>query len=274
MALLLVCATGAHAAGDVLELKEQPARDTLPPLSEDDLMIEGLPSVEEEAPLRWFFLFGAIDTYPKLETELLLHDMLDPVLQFVAPGYPGTRTFSQMRDEHLLWPPQIAIGRALNDYFSLSIHAGYSAGTVRTNKSQASILLGIPLHVDIELKRTALYVGLDLDCYPWGAVELRDYEGWGERFRAAKPALGTRITWTEAGFDAQVKLGLGPFQSPVKVELDDTWYLPSLNVNVGVDIPINRRNVLAFNAGYNFFWEQEFDFEGMAFTVAWRYFFK
>jgi len=229
---------------------------------------------EDEETLRWFFILGAINTYPGLQRELLIKQYFDPVVQCIAPGYPGTATFTDMRDDYLLWPPQIAIGRTLSDYWALSVHAGYSEGTVRTKTSDPSIFLGIPLFVDFKVKRMAWYVGLDLDCFPLGAVELRDYHGLRERLRAAKPTLGARVTLTGAGFEAGVRLGFGLVRSLGKIEFEDDWVLPSVNLNAGVDIPWSKRSVLVFNAGYNFFEDQKKDFNGTAYTVGWRYFFK
>lgn len=244
----------------------QPLRATDPDEAAPELV-----AAPEEEPRRWWILFGMVNAYPKLERETLIEEVFDPVVGVLSPGYGGTRTFTEMRDKGLLWPPQMSIGRNLSRHWALSMHFGYSAGKVHTDDTNPSLLFGLPLHVDFEIKRSALYAGLDLDYYPLGAVELRKYDCWGDRFRAAKPALGTRLTWTEAGFDAQVKLGIGRVKL-LQVNLDETWLIPSINVNAGVDIPLGKRSVLVFNAGYNFFKEERQDFDGFALTLGYRYF--
>lgn len=235
--------------------------------------IENTLDAMEERQRRWFVLAGIVNVYPRLERERLIRNVLDPAIRTLAPGYRGTRTVSDMRDEHLLWPPQIAVGRVLSDRFALSMHVGYGAGTVRTRKRNPSILLGIPLHSDVRIYRYAVYVGLDLDYYPWGMVEFKKYPNWGARLQAAKPTLGVRHTWTWAGFTTRIRLGLGPFKSPVRITITDSWALPNITFVAGVDIPINRRSALIVNAGYSFFRRERQDFEGAAFTLGWRYMF-
>ncbi len=260
-AVLAVVLTALAASANAQPLRASETDDDFPELV----------AREDDAPRRWWILFSMVNAYPKLERETLIEEVFDPIIGVLSPGYGGTRTFTEMRDKGLLWPPQIGFGRMMSDHWALSFHFGYSAGKVHTDDTNPSLLFGAPLHVDFEIRRSALYAGLDLDVYPFGAAELREYASWGERFRAAKPALGTRLTWTEAGFDAQVKLGIGRVKL-AEINLEDTWLIPSVNVNVGVDVPLGKRSVLVFNAGYNFFKEEKQDFDGPAFTVAYRYF--
>ncbi len=234
---------------------------------------EALLEKQEEQDRRWFVLVGLVNVYPRLEREQLIKDLLDPAIRPLAPGYRGSRTFTDMRDDHLLWPPQIAVGRILSDHFALSIHGGYSAGTVRTKKDNPSILLGIPLYSDVSIRRYATYVGIDLDYYPWGMVAQKDYANWGERLRGIRPTLGARHTWTWAGFDADIRLGLWPFKEAVKVKLNDKWALPNITLVAGLDVPLNKRSAIILNAGYSFFWKEKQDFAGPAFTLGWRYMF-
>ncbi len=255
------------------------AGDTLPTLDDADstLCLRGIEAVveeqEEAEQRRWFVLVGLVNVYPRLQREQLIKDILDPAIRFLAPGYRGTKTFTDMRDDGLLLPPQISVGRVLSRHFALSVHVGYSEGAVRTKKKNPSLLLGIPLHSDVRIRRYAAYIGLDLDYYPWGMAALREYPNWGARLRAARPTLGARYTRTWAGFDAQVRLGLGPFRELIKVKLSDDWALANITLVAGVDVPLNSRSALIFNAGYNFFWEEKQDFAGTAYTVGWRYMF-
>lgn len=252
------------------------AEELLPQTDDVPLCLHGCDAVldrHEETSRRWFVLVGLVNVYPRLEREQLIKDLLDPAIRTLAPGYRGSKTFTDMRDDHLLWPPQIAVGRILSDHFALSIHGGYSAGTVRTKKDNPSILLGIPLYSDVSIRRYATYVGIDLDYYPWGMVEQKDYANWGERLRGIRPTLGARHTWTWAGFDADMRLGLWPFKEAVKVKLSDKWALPNITLVAGLDVPLNKRSAIILNAGYSFFWKEKQDFAGPAFTLGWRYMF-
>ncbi len=230
--------------------------------------------LEENEPARkWFVLVGIVNVYPRLEREKLIQNILDPVIRTIAPGYQGTATFSDLRDNGLLWTPQIAVGRILSRHFALSIHGGYGAGPVHSKKKNPSVLLGIPFYSNVKIKRRAAYVGLDLDYYPWGMVEQKKYATWLERLRASRPTLGVRYTWTWAGYDARIRLGPWPIKKLVNIRLGDNWALPNITLVAGVDIPVNQRNVIVVNGGYSFFWKEKEDFAGPAFTLGWRYMF-
>jgi len=99
--------------------------------------VEAILDKQEEAPRRWFVLVGLVNVYPRLEREQLIKDILDPVIRTMAPGCRGAGTFTDMRDEHLLWPPQISMGRVLSRRFALSIHGGYSAGRLTYRQTQS-----------------------------------------------------------------------------------------------------------------------------------------
>jgi hypothetical protein len=131
----------------------------------------------------------------------------------------------------------------------------------------------LPLHTDFEIHRSALFAGVGLDYFPWGMAEQRDYDGLGDRLSNIRPFLGTRLTWTHATFRAKAKLGLVPLPNFVNLELGDSWTLPSATIVGGFDLPLSQDTTLTVNAGYNHFWDQEFDFEGYAFTIQWRRYF-
>lgn len=230
-------------------------------------------STRDDEPLRWFLLFAGVNAHPKLESEKLLDDLFDPAMRLLAPTFDDVRTIGDLRDDFILWPPHVGVGRILSDRWAVFVQAGYTAGKVRTKDNDTSILL-LPLHTDVEIKRGALYAGVGADYFPFGMVELRKYDGVMERLRAARPALGARLTWTRATYRAKVKVGFGPFPNLINLELSDKWLLPSVNTNLGLDVPLNKRSALTFNAGYNFFFDQESDFEGPAFTVGWKRFFR
>ena len=224
-------------------------------------------------PLRWHFLAAAVNTYPKLESEQLVDRFYNRPLRLLAPGFDDVRTFSDVSDDGLMWPPHIGVGRVLGDRWDVFFEAGYSAGKVRTKATDPSLLI-LPMHTDFEILRQAFYAGVGVDYYPWRTVALGEYHGFAERFRAARPFLGSRLTWTWASYDAKAKVGFEPFGTLVQVQLADEWLLPSLNLCVGADVPLTPRSLVTVNAGYNFFKDRAYDFEGPAFTIGWKYFFR
>lgn len=217
----------------------------------------------------WYIFIAAVNVYPGLESEELINKTLEPVLRTLSPGHEGVYTVSDLRDDHGLWPPHIGLGKNLNDKWSMFLEAGYTAGKVRTKNDRRSILL-LPLHTDFEIQRSAKFVGVGLDYFPWGMAEQRTYDGLGDRLTNIRPFLGTRLTWTHATFRAKAKLGLAPLPNFLNLELGDSWTLPSATIVGGLDLPLSRDTTLTVNAGYNHFWDQEFDFEGYAFTIQWR----
>jgi len=220
----------------------------------------------------WYFFVAAVNVYPKLESEDLIHNALEPVLRGLSPGHPGVYTVSDLRDDHGLWPPHFGVGVNLSPKWSAFVEAGYTEGKLRTLLDRRSIV-GLPLHTDFELKRGALFGGLGLDYFPWGMPGRTEYEGLRERLLATRPFLGTRLTWTHATYDVKVKLGLRPLPNFVNLELSDAWLLPSATIVGGVEVPLSRDTTLSFSAGYNYFPKRDFDFEGAAFTIQWKSYF-
>ena len=227
----------------------------------------------DEAPGDWYFFIAAVNVYRKLESEQLIKQLFEPVLRGLAPGHDGVYTVSDLRDDHGLWPPHIGVGKNLNDHWSVFLEAGYTAGKVRTKTDDRSIIL-VPLHTDFEIMRSALFAGLGVDYFPWGMPEQQDYQGLRARLAEVRPFFGTRLTWTHATFRAKAKLGFPPTPNFLNIEIADAWTLPSLTTVVGFELPLSKNSALTVNGAYNYFWKQDFDFEGWALTVQWKRFFK
>jgi hypothetical protein len=104
--------------------------------------------------------------------------------------------------------------------------------------------------------------------------ERREYHGLWERLRNVRPSIGLRVTETYASYTAKIKGGFTDSTRFLNLELDDRWWVTTFNANVGADIPLNTRNALVLNAGYNIACTQGFDFDGAAFTVGWKHYFK
>lgn len=225
-----------------------------------------------EADRRWFAFAAMVNSHPRLESEKLIQRYFNPTVRAIAPNFRDVRTVGDLRDEYLLWIPHVGVGRVLSDRWSVFVQGGYSAGTVRTKSRNVSLFL-FPLHTDFEIQRGAFYMGAGLDYYPWGQVEQRDYRGLGDRLRHAKPSLGLRHTWTYADYKAKAKLRFAPFDNIVSYSERDAWLVPSYGVFAGLDVPVNKRNVLIVNGGYNLFSRRRADFEGAAATLGWKYLF-
>lgn len=269
-ALVLFLLAAGSLAGT--RTAESEAATAVPPLVAADTEVAPAPAPEKAPPNRWFLLLAWVNVYPKLESEKLVDKYFDPAMRFFAPGYDDVFTISDLRDKGLLWPPHFGIGYVLSPKWSVFFQSGYTVGKVRTEADDRSILL-LPLHTDFEIQRGAAFFGVGVDFFPLGGVEMKRRKGLRQRLQDAKPSLGARYTYTYATYDAKVKAGFKPLPN-IGVRLSDSWFLPSVNLNLGFDIPLDERNLLFCNAGYAFFWEQEHDFSGPAFTIGWKHFFR
>ncbi|MCC6698057.1 MAG: hypothetical protein IT365_20715 [Candidatus Hydrogenedentes bacterium] len=226
---------------------------------------------EEISP--WFFLLGFSNAHPAIQSEQLIDRYFDPIISSLAPTYDEITTVGDLRDDFLLWVPYVGVGRILSDKWAAFAQVGYAAGKVRTEADDRSLLL-LPMHTDFEIKRAALYGGVGLDYFPFGMPELKEYHGVMERLRAARPNIGTRLTWTNATYEAKVKVGFKPFDNFLNYKEDDEWILPSASANIGVDVPLNKRSQVSINASYNRFNDERDDFEGPSYTIIWKRYFK
>jgi hypothetical protein len=275
---LLFCLLTAMAAGhdaEPLSAAQPIGEKHLEPLPRLELLHAREPvpleETKEAAEHRWHVFAAVVNTYPRLESEELIDNLLEPAMKFIAPGFDGFFTVGDLRDQGLLLPPHVGIGYKLSEHLGVFVQGGYSAGKVRTNEADRSIFL-LPFHTDLEIKRGAAYLGIGLDYFPWKHPQSKAYAHWGERLKAARPFFGLRYTWTYATYEAKVRLQLRPFPS-IGIRLEDAWLVPSINLNVGLEVPVNERSALFVNGGYAFFDKQRHDFQGPVFTVGWKHFF-
>lgn len=227
---------------------------------------------DERLHLRWFLFAGVVNAYPYMRSEKLIRQFYDPIMSAIAPGHDAVNTVGDLRDEHILLPPQFGLGVDISRRVSFSMQGGYAAGTVRTQADNTSIFLLLPWHEDFSIRRGAGYLGGGFDFYPLGRCELRKYEGLWDRCKAVKPFVGTSATMTRATYKAKVQLGIKNAPN-IGIKLHDTWVLPSVNLHAGFDFPVTDRSAVSFNAGFNHFWEEEDDFEGWALSFVYKYYF-
>jgi hypothetical protein len=237
-----------------------------------DRRLEIQTDFEQRGQGPWFVFVGLVNSYPKMESESLIQDILDPALRALAPGFDDVNTVSDLRDAHMLWVPQIGIGRVLSPKWVLTAQAGFAKGKIETKATDTSIF-GTPMHSDFFIKRGATYVGAGLDYFPFGVVERKRYKSWAERLRAARPGAGASVTVTHATFEAELDLRLEPLPR-LLVKLEDNWTIPSLNAHLALDVPLGQRHTLSMNGGYTWFKDQKDDFEGFSFSITVRHFFR
>lgn len=221
---------------------------------------------------RWYLFLGAINAYPRLESEGLIRRYFDPAMRLIAPGHENVTTVSTMRDLALIWQPQVGVGYVVNDHLSVAVQAGYMEGKVRTKQTRRSILL-LPLHTDFEIRRGAAFIGIGADVHPLGMAPLTSHDTWAERFRGIRPTLGGRMTWTYALFKARVRVGLEPFDN-VGISLSDYWFIPSFGANAGFTMPLRENRQIAANFGYNWFLRERRDFNAWSLSMEWRHYFR
>ena len=227
---------------------------------------------ERHPEYRRYGMVCMANAYPELKSEDLIYDLFDPIIGWFAPGIEEVNTFGNMRDNHLLWAPNIGAGYNISKHLSLFLQVGYGAGPVRTEDRKPSRLL-LPLNMYFEMRRSAFTITPGVDWFPFGMVEQRDYHGLKDRLRAIRPMFGVRVPWTHAGYKANVKLGILPFEKIADIRFGDAWNVWSTNLNVGIDVPIDRRNQMNFNIGRSFFFGHDSDFGGPVFSVTWKYLF-
>jgi hypothetical protein len=229
---------------------------------------------DERKPVysKWFMHYGMANAYPKIESEQLVRDFFDPLMEFLSPAHDEVLLISELRDMGLVWAPQLGVGRMLGEYFAFTALGSYAGGKVRTEQTNRSILL-LPLHSDFSITRSAAVIDLALDWYPLKAPVRRDFDSWKERFRASKPRVGVNSTFVWATYDAKVQIQFVPLPN-LTIKLDDKWFIPSFQFRLGYDIPIDRRNLLQFNLGYQWFTAEQHDFNGPVFSISWKSFFR
>ncbi len=82
------------------------------------------------------------------------------------------------------------------------------------------------------------------------------------------------MTENYAGYKVKAKAGLTNYTHFLNLDLEEHWWVTTYNMNIGVDIPVNADNALVLNAGYNISFSRGYDFDGTAFTVGWKHYFK
>lgn len=274
----------AALASSPLVIAEEPAAPAASPAPEaaaasveeldtsQELTLKG---PEQEAnDARWFWHLGMTSAFPRIESEGLVKKLYDPIMGALAPGYDPVQLVGDYRDIGVLFAPQIGLGRRIGDHLTLTLHGGWAGGKVRTKQDAMFWIPFINIHNDFEIYRGAGYVDFGADIYPFKHTVLKDYGSWKERLKAAKPKVALSTTFTMADYKAKVHIGIDKlnFLPHIGVKVTDEWFLQSYKTRVGLEVPINRRNILSFDIAYNFFEEQQHDFNGPIVSVIWQHY--
>lgn len=230
------------------------------------------PETTEKAtpPSPWYFFLGNINNQPRMKAaDRMTDNMLNKPFQAVAPGLEDVRTFSDQRDEFMIWTPYVGVGRKLSPHWDLFYQMGFSKGHVRSNQTEPSLLL-LPVHLDVTIYRSSFFTGFGLAYYPWRLPELRAYASWAQRFKHAKPFIVTTLNYNYLTYEAKVKAGLRPLDNLIHTTQKDEWSPFSSGVAIGLDIPLTEDSALCLNTQYNMFWDQGSDFSGLGFNIYWK----
>jgi len=216
---------------------------------------------------------GIVNNQPRLDSAAKEIDrQINRPFRLLAPGFDDVRTFEDQRDDMAIWNVFGGVGHVLSERWDAFFQAGYAAGEVRTQATDASWLLA-PLHTEVTLERSSAFVGPGLAYYPWGMVERREYESWADRLKKAKPFATATISFNYLTFEADVKAGPVPFKRLLRKTTSEQWRLWSGGLSLGLDIPATERSVLSLNGQYTFFVDHADDFSGPAFNLYWKRFF-
>lgn len=233
--------------------------------------------VDSETPAEedsgWYFFNGNSNNHPRLNTASSEIDAnINQTLRLILPAFDDVTTFSDQRDDFMIMTPFIGVGKVLSPKWDAFFQTGYSAGKVRTEATDFSILL-IPFHTDVELERSTFFASLGLIHFPCGMAERAKGRTIGKRFRQAKPYVGGTLNWNYLTFDARIKAGPVPLTNIIRFNQTRHWRPWSVGFLAGLDIPMTRRGVLSINAQYTAFIDYGDDFSGPTFNVFWKRFF-
>ncbi len=227
---------------------------------------------EERKISNWFWFISVVNPYPKMESERPIKEYFDPIMSFLSPDHEPVRTVSDYRDKHLIWAPHFGVGYKINDKFTVTAQGGGEGGKIRTKQTHPSILL-LPLHTDFEIKRMAFYLGAGVHYSPFGSPIHKEFDGFWDRLKCSRPYLSLSLTHTYATYDAKVKVKFEPIFPVVSLDLSDSWPIYSVDMNLGLEIPLRKKDEFVVSIGYSKFLRLEEDFDSFTITLEYKRFF-
>lgn len=241
--LLVACVLSAVPATVMAsEAAENPADASLPSTEKEEAgALEG-----------WHVFFTAANVYPRLDdTEAKIDRLINDDVGRLFPAWEKPRTFSDWRDEGMLWDFQIGMGRDVTEKGTVYVSVGGTAGEQKNPKWYP------PVGVDVDFARSLWFVSAGYDYYFWGRPVLPGrVEGESflmQRLRAAKPygeiAGGYINLKTRADVTLKAPLFGDLFTYQDKARYDLFYVSP----RVGIEMPLTEQNSVALAAGYLFF---------------------
>lgn len=229
-------------------------------------------SANEAAPEQgpWYFFHGSTNSHPRLhKADKLIDRQLNTPFRLIAPGFDDVRTFTDQAEDFMIWSPFIGIGRKFGDHWDAFFQIGGSAGSVRTESDDTSIVL-LPFHADVKIERSNLFIGPGVAWFPFGFAPNKPKMSWGERFNRTRPYLVATLNWNRMTYKGDVRAGLKPFGNFIQRKQEDTWHPFSSNLGAGVDMPLTKRTTLSLNGQWVFMYDYGEDFAGPAFSIFFK----
>jgi hypothetical protein len=215
---------------------------------------------------RWHVDLGFRIGLPRLEeTRALLAKRLDIPLKLDLPDvFQRPRTPVEQRDDLALDAVQIGIGRRMNDWLRLNVHAGGTVGDQRKRQRAADLAL------NTNFSYVLLYADVTAELYPWGIPDERPFRDLWDRFRASRPFVvtGFEVAYLRADADGRLKL------EPLTLYRDEIhvrdWLVDYL-LGVGWEVPISTHWSFDLAGYYSFHFYRSAEYSGWNVLAALRY---
>ena len=226
---------------------------------------------EASAPGPWYFLQGSSNSHPHLlKADREIDRQLNIPFSFIAPGFSDLRTFRDQAQDFMIWSPFVGVGRTFGQHWDVFFQVGGSAGRVRTESTDPSILL-LPFHADVQIDRSNLFIGPGVAWFPFGFAQNHAKMTWSERFNGIRPYLMATFNWNRMTYKGDVRAGLKPFGNFIRNKQQDSWHPFSSNLGAGLDMPLTRRTTLSLNGQWVFMYDYGEDFAGPAFSILMKH---
>ena len=111
---------GTSALAQAGGLENGTVCDKPPVLTDHSANMENRAS-EEAEQAKWFFLIAGVNTYPRLESEELIDRFFNPAMRFFAPSFEDVYTVGDLRDDYLIWPLHVGIGRVVSPRWTVYV---------------------------------------------------------------------------------------------------------------------------------------------------------
>lgn len=221
----------------------------------------------------WYWMVGLANVYPRLrESTSEIDRDINGLFGNLLPRWKEPTTFADWRGDGKLWDVHLGVGRSFNDKWSWFSTVGIIEGTARTDNEYYPLL--IPMDVNVKFHRRVWFISTGVDYYPWGKPHIEDAPDghWlMRRLRASKPYVEAAGGYVNVYTIGQVRVGLPLIGDVAKVKHAEYYDLFYVSPRIGIDIPIDEKSSLAFQAGYLFFTAQPDEFDTASYYVFYKH---